>query len=85
MIAGSLAGVLSWPVAYPFDTLKTRMQTVNGVSYRDIFKKIKADSGYRGFFHGLGASMVRAPIVSAISLFTFEESKRHFNCILPSF
>jgi len=25
MLAGSLAGMISYPIAYPFDTLKTRM------------------------------------------------------------
>lgn len=66
IMAGGLAGVLSWVVVYPVDVLKSRLQAdgignqrlYNGLC--DCMKKSLISEGYKVMFRGLNSTVVRA-------------------------
>lgn len=52
-LAGAFAGQLSWTVAYPFDMIKTTIQTSPHKLYiKDVFKEIYLKKGFKGFYKG---------------------------------
>ncbi|KAJ8902231.1 hypothetical protein NDN08_006639 [Rhodosorus marinus] len=62
ILAGGLAGMLFWAVVLPIDVVKTNMQVSTG-SYQSMTKstvQILKQRGIRGFYAGLGTSLVRA-------------------------
>lgn len=68
---GGLAGEALWLASYPFDVVKSKMQS-DGFgeqqtfkSMRDCFKKTFANEGFGGFWKGIGPTMLRAMPVSA--------------------
>lgn len=68
---GGLAGEVLWLSSYPFDVVKSKMQT-DGFgkdqkynSMRDCFKKTYAIEGLGGFWKGIGPTLLRAMPVSA--------------------
>lgn len=71
LMAGGIAGVVSWCGAYPIDVVKTRMQMdgVGGVvrfsSSWDCVKKCVAEEGYRFLFRGFTPTLLRAFPVNA--------------------
>ncbi|KAF8458226.1 mitochondrial carrier domain-containing protein [Kalaharituber pfeilii] len=76
---GGLAGEALWLASYPFDVVKSRMQTDEVdrsnrkyKNMRDAFKKTWAEQGARGFWKGIGPTMVRAMPVSAGTFFVVE-------------
>ena len=68
---GGLAGEALWLASYPFDVVKSKMQSDGfGVerryeSMRDCFKKTWRTEGMRGFWKGIGPTLLRAMPVSA--------------------
>lgn len=68
---GGLAGEALWLASYPFDVVKSKMQS-DGLgaqkqfsSMTDCFKKTFAAEGLGGFWKGLGPTLLRAMPVSA--------------------
>ena len=55
LVAGALAGMASWFVAMPADTLKTCFQTSTSKCYRHTAQAILARGGIAAFFTGLPA------------------------------
>ena len=69
---GGLAGEALWIASYPFDVVKSKMQSDRlGVgqqryrSMRDCFGQTWRAEGWRGFWKGIGPTLVRAMPVSA--------------------
>jgi solute carrier family 25 carnitine/acylcarnitine transporter 20/29 len=68
---GGLAGEALWITSYPFDVVKSKMQTdefgenMKYNSMRDCFKKVYAAEGFGGFWKGIGPTLLRAMPVSA--------------------
>ncbi|GLI72188.1 carrier protein ymc1 [Penicillium ochrochloron] len=68
---GGLAGEALWLSSYPFDVVKSKMQTdgfgatQQFASMRDCFKKTYAVEGLGGFWKGIGPTLLRAMPVSA--------------------
>jgi solute carrier family 25 carnitine/acylcarnitine transporter 20/29 len=68
---GGLAGEALWLASYPFDVVKSKMQTDGfGVdqkfkSMTDCFKKTFAAEGLGGFWKGIAPTLLRAMPVSA--------------------
>ncbi|KAI9205110.1 mitochondrial carrier domain-containing protein [Polychytrium aggregatum] len=68
LFAGGMAGVMAWMITYPFDVVKTRLQSVPDASvhapaYRgtfDCMRQIIAKEGIRTLFAGAGATAIRA-------------------------
>jgi solute carrier family 25 (mitochondrial carnitine/acylcarnitine transporter), member 20/29 len=68
---GGLAGEALWIASYPFDVVKSKMQS-DGFgegqqfrSMRDCFAKVWAREGMGGFWKGIGPTLLRAMPVSA--------------------
>jgi solute carrier family 25 carnitine/acylcarnitine transporter 20/29 len=68
---GGLAGEALWLGSYPFDVIKSKMQS-DGFgaeqkykSMRDTFAQTWRGEGMRGFWRGLGPTLLRAMPVSA--------------------
>ena len=80
---GGLAGEVLWLASYPFDVVKSRMQTdavdreiQKYKTMRGAFKSIWREGGMGAFWKGLGPTMVRAMPVSAGTFFTVEMAMR---------
>ena len=68
---GGLAGEALWLASYPFDVVKSKMQSDGfgaGMRYRgmsDCFRQTWKTEGARGFWKGIGPTLLRAMPVSA--------------------
>lgn len=63
LMAGGMAGVVSWIFTYPLDIIKTRLQMDTTRQYTgmvDCIKQIYAAEGPRGFSRGLSSCLIRA-------------------------
>ena len=68
---GGLAGEALWLGSYPFDVVKSKMQSdgfgpdKRYASMRDCFRQTWVAEGMRGFWKGIGPTLLRAMPVSA--------------------
>ena len=68
---GGLAGEALWVSSYPFDVVKSKMQTdglasaARYASASDCFRQTYRTEGLRGFWKGVGPTLLRAMPVSA--------------------
>ena len=76
-LAGGISGAFTWAIIYPFDVIKSRMQT--GPLERQLQKgmwtvasDIVKEHGWRFMFRGLGVTLVRAFPVNAIIFPVYE-------------
>lgn len=67
-LSGSLAGVNSWLLTYPIDTIKTRLQTNSSKTIIDACKR-------GNLFNGLSICLLRAFIVNGVNFSVYEYSK----------
>lgn len=79
---GGLAGEMLWISSYPFDVIKSKMQT-DGFgekqrykSMRDTFAQTFKQEGMMGFWRGVGPTLLRAMPVSAGTFATVELTMR---------
>jgi len=76
LFAGTMAGMVSKVIEYPFDTIKVRQQTQPGLgplqSLSDILKK----HGLSGLYRGLSAPLFGAMAENAIIFLTYAKAKR---------
>ncbi|KAL8376759.1 hypothetical protein RB595_007738 [Gaeumannomyces hyphopodioides] len=82
---GGLAGEALWLASYPLDVVKSKMQT-DGFgphqrfrSMRDCFAQTWRAEGARGFWKGLGPTLLRAMPVSAGTFAVVEMTMRALN------
>ncbi|KAL2125783.1 hypothetical protein VTI74DRAFT_2756, partial [Chaetomium olivicolor] len=82
---GGLAGEALWLGSYPFDVVKSKMQT-DGFgegqrfkSMRDCFGQTWRAEGMRGFWKGIGPTLLRAMPVSAGTFAVVEMTMRAIN------
>ncbi|KAH9851995.1 mitochondrial carrier [Lenzites betulinus] len=85
LTAGGMAGVAGWVVTFPFDVVKTRMQTTAAAAlnnpYRTTWSTIVASYRAEGlgvFFHGLAPTLIRAIPVNMV-MFTAYEAVIHLS------
>ena len=75
-IGGALAGAAFWIVGFPFDVLKSRMQTADLRSatptLQETFRSIRTEVGLRGFYVGLPITLLRAIPMNAAVLLSYE-------------
>jgi solute carrier family 25 carnitine/acylcarnitine transporter 20/29 len=78
-----MAGISFWLFAYPFDYVKTLMQTDSldktNAKYRSMvgcFKSQFKAGGLSTFYKGLGVAFIRAAFVNAGAFFSFEGALR---------
>jgi solute carrier family 25 carnitine/acylcarnitine transporter 20/29 len=78
LLAGSVAGVATWVSTYPFDVLKSVIQTApSGTPARELTMAHVARTNYRlhgaaFFFKGLSPTIIRAIPVSAVTFYVYE-------------
>lgn len=91
LLAGGLAGLLSWLFTYPQDVVKTKLQCDTGLvkKYPDrkVFgiikdggiisctKSIWRNNGISGFTKGFSACSLKAVIAEAVTFFVYENAK----------
>ncbi|VDK56640.1 unnamed protein product [Anisakis simplex] len=82
LIAGGIAGVLSWLVNYPVDVIKTKFQSDDKFkTYAETVRFTYRTEGYRGFFAGLNSTLIRAFPANAAIFFAAEWTYRFFGKI----
>lgn len=88
LIAGGVAGVVTWVSIYPLDVIKTRLQTrassaeevglLSGrqvrktTSSREVAAEIWREGGLRAFYRGVGVCSLRAFVVNAVQWYAYE-------------
>jgi solute carrier family 25 carnitine/acylcarnitine transporter 20/29 len=65
-LGGGIAGVLSWTLTYPLDTIKSRIQS-------NSCKTIKEAYFQKKLFNGLGPCIQRAFIVNSFGMYIYEK------------
>lgn len=83
MLAGGLAGIISWVIPYPIDVLKSRLQAdrFDNSNYRgtiDCLKKGIQTEGPRLLYRGLNSTIVRAFPVNAATFAVVQVSTQYF-------
>lgn len=79
--AGGVAGLVSQTVSYPLEVIRRRMQVggVVGDGHRlgmgEVAGRIWRESGWRGFFVGLGIGYAKVIPLAATSFFVYERAK----------
>lgn len=82
---GGLAGEALWLSSYPFDVVKSKMQTdgfgkdMRYKTMRDCFAQTWRHEGMAGFWRGLGPTLLRAMPVSAGTFAVVELTRRAIN------
>lgn len=82
---GGLAGEALWLASYPFDVIKSKMQTdgfgkeMRYKSMRDAFGQTWRAGGMGGFWKGLGPTLLRAMPVSGGTFLVVELTMRAIN------
>ncbi|KAG4093863.1 mitochondrial carrier [Neocallimastix lanati (nom. inval.)] len=74
-ISATSASVVGTLVGYPFDSIKTRMQTYNYGKMTNCIKLTYRSEGVRGFFRGVCPPLVTVSIVKSISFSIYNRSK----------
>ncbi|KAG2225090.1 hypothetical protein INT45_011772, partial [Circinella minor] len=75
VVAASSAAVVGVIVGYPFDSIKTRMQTEPYNSIKSCVRQTYREEGVRGFFRGVLPPLVTVSIIKSISFSVYEQTK----------
>ena len=84
-VYGGCAGEVLWISSYPFDVIKSKMQSdglgksMRYSSMRDAFAQTWRQEGPRGFWRGIGPTLLRAMPVSAATFVAVEATMRFIN------
>lgn len=76
LVGGGIAGILSWICVYPVDVIKSRVQIASGsLRLHDVWltamRTVRTD-GVQWMFSGIGATVVRAFPVNAVTFYVWE-------------
>lgn len=73
-LAGGLAVVLAWIVAYPQDTIKTRIQcSKTPMSNMESMREIYRTGGMGGFWKGISPCLIRAVVTGATRFIAYDK------------
>ncbi|OZJ06159.1 hypothetical protein BZG36_01061 [Bifiguratus adelaidae] len=84
IIAASSAAIVGVTSGFPFDSVKTRMQTHNYSSIVDCVKHTYAEEGLRGFFRGMVPPLVTVSVIKSVSFATYVRSKEYISQCYPA-
>ena len=78
--ASSFTGGLAWVASYPFDTIKTIVQSsstkvTSGSNYKAAMSRV---GSYSKYYRGCGASTGRAVMVTSLRMIVYEAVLSHF-------
>jgi len=88
LTAGSVAGIVTWLSTYPFDVLKSVIQTLPDTTPRSqtsmwhVAKTYYGEYGMYFFFRGLSPTLIRAVPTNAVTFLVYEEALRALNQII---
>ena len=68
LAAGMVAGAIGVGVAYPLDTLKTKMQACGGGSPWETARRVLATDGPSGFYGGVASTMLGQAVIKGVRL-----------------
>ncbi|KAJ7368742.1 mitochondrial thiamine pyrophosphate carrier 1 [Mycena albidolilacea] len=82
-LAGTIAGVASKTVVFPFDTVRKRMQVQGQAGTAGVFpvhaggvlktlREVVVQDGVRGLYRGLGVGLVKAAPAGAVTVWAYE-------------
>ncbi|OBZ91769.1 putative mitochondrial carrier C29A3.11c [Choanephora cucurbitarum] len=77
IVAASAAAVVGVISGYPFDSIKTRLQTQHYDSIGACIKQTYKDEGIRGLFRGVVPPLVTVSIIKSISFSVYENTKAY--------
>lgn len=83
IIAASAAAVVGVISGYPFDSIKTRLQTQHYDSINACIKQTYKEEGIRGFFRGVLPPLVTVSIIKSISFSVYEKTKVYYKQTYP--
>jgi len=73
LLSGGITGVITWTVCFPFDVIKSRIQShSDGMKLSEAFKKSYNEEGLRVFFKGWRPAVLRAFPVHAAVIVTYD-------------
>ncbi|KAI8367535.1 mitochondrial carrier domain-containing protein [Radiomyces spectabilis] len=75
ILAASSAAVVGVIAGYPFDSVKTRMQTQPYASITACVKQTYKEEGIRGFFRGVIPPLITVSIIKSVSFSVYEQTK----------
>jgi len=79
---GSCAGIAFWCSIYPFDMIKSRIQTVGMVdSFGTVIIQEYRTRGFTGLYRGIGVTLPSAVISNGVIFLAYEYSKRFLDSI----
>lgn len=87
ILAGGVAGVFDWIVAFPPDALKSRYQTApegkypNGI--RSVFSEMMAKEGFLALYRGITPVLLRAFPASAACFLGYEATLKFLDYMVP--
>ena len=82
VVISSFTGSCAWVCNYPFDTVKTAMQssdTNKRLKLRDAIRSIYNSGGLNAFWRGIGSSTVRAMLVTSSRMLAYEKTIQLLN------
>ncbi|TFY82451.1 hypothetical protein EWM64_g1557 [Hericium alpestre] len=87
MLYGAASGWALWPVIYPIDMIKSRIQTdgfssADGRKYKSTLHCVRTvfrTEGIGAFTRGLGPAMIRSPFANGATFLGFEMANRLLN------
>jgi hypothetical protein len=60
-LAGGFGGAFAWSISFPMDSIKSKVQTTDtNLSIRQAAREIYQSAGWRGFYRGWTAAVIRA-------------------------
>ena len=87
LVAGGVAGMLTWAVAFPMDVVRSSVMTAPPGTPRAQLKiavrarAVYAAHGWRGFTFGLAPCLLRAFPVNAVTFYVYEWTLRLLNSV----
>jgi len=78
--AGGAAGIAMWIPVFPIDTVKSRLQTMEGKpTIGGVIKGVYRNGGYKAFFPGFGPALARAVPANAATFLGVELAHQFMN------
>ncbi|RKF59793.1 putative mitochondrial carrier C29A3.11c [Erysiphe neolycopersici] len=74
-LAACIGSVVSTFIAFPLDSVKTRMQTCQYAGYSDCIRHTYKTESYRGFTRGVVAPLLSVTLVRTVSFSIYQRSK----------
>jgi len=80
---GACAATAYWCSVYPFDMVKSRIQTMGMVeTFGTVFAHEYRKRGFLGLYQGIGVTLLRAVIAGGLKFFAYEYSKKLLDSVI---